>query len=346
MPVAKSAGRRVAARRGSSQLLAGLRRRAVDAAARHRLPDLGLHARPVLPVAGDCPAGTRCSTGSTARSPNSPISWRSSAPDRRSIEENAHLAADDPSRREAERARLQGMIDSGGAAQARAGELETALDSERQATGRALSQVEILNQQIAAMRRQLAALEEALARLRERATRRARPASPISAAASTSRWRSGCRNSPATAPTSSAACGRSSAAGRTSASSATASCSSRRCCSRPARRCCARRPAGELDRIASRPARTRAADPAGHPVGDARRRPHRSAPDRDGAVPVELGPVGRPRHRRGAGPHRPGRAAASACVAAGFGEFQPLDRATTEEAYARNRRIELKLTER
>jgi chemotaxis protein MotB len=33
-------------------------------------------------------------------------------------------------------------------------------------------------------------------------------------------------------------------------------------------------------------------------------------------------------------------------VAAGFGEFQPLDNATTEESYRRNRRIELKLTER
>ena len=33
-------------------------------------------------------------------------------------------------------------------------------------------------------------------------------------------------------------------------------------------------------------------------------------------------------------------------VAAGFGEFQPLDAGTTEEAYSRNRRIELKLTER
>ena len=33
-------------------------------------------------------------------------------------------------------------------------------------------------------------------------------------------------------------------------------------------------------------------------------------------------------------------------VAAGFGEFQPLDAADTEEARARNRRIELKLTER
>jgi len=33
-------------------------------------------------------------------------------------------------------------------------------------------------------------------------------------------------------------------------------------------------------------------------------------------------------------------------VAAGFGEFQPIDLGTTEEAYRRNRRIEFKLTER
>jgi chemotaxis protein MotB len=33
-------------------------------------------------------------------------------------------------------------------------------------------------------------------------------------------------------------------------------------------------------------------------------------------------------------------------AATGFGEFQPLDLATTDDAYARNRRIELKLTER
>ena len=33
-------------------------------------------------------------------------------------------------------------------------------------------------------------------------------------------------------------------------------------------------------------------------------------------------------------------------VAAGFGEFQPIDADKTEEAFARNRRIELKLTER
>jgi chemotaxis protein MotB len=33
-------------------------------------------------------------------------------------------------------------------------------------------------------------------------------------------------------------------------------------------------------------------------------------------------------------------------VAAGFGEFQPLDTGTSDEAFSRNRRIELKLTER
>jgi chemotaxis protein MotB len=33
-------------------------------------------------------------------------------------------------------------------------------------------------------------------------------------------------------------------------------------------------------------------------------------------------------------------------AAAGFGEFQPLDQATDDESRARNRRIELKLTER
>jgi chemotaxis protein MotB len=33
-------------------------------------------------------------------------------------------------------------------------------------------------------------------------------------------------------------------------------------------------------------------------------------------------------------------------VAAGFGEFQPIDPGTTDEAYGRNRRIELKLTEK
>jgi chemotaxis protein MotB len=82
---------------------------------------------------------------------------------RRNTEESLSSLQATLSAAEAERSRLQGLIESGGAAQARAGELGAALDAERQATGRALNQVEILSQQIAAMRRQLAALEEALA---------------------------------------------------------------------------------------------------------------------------------------------------------------------------------------
>jgi chemotaxis protein MotB len=37
---------------------------------------------------------------------------------------------------------------------------------------------------------------------------------------------------------------------------------------------------------------------------------------------------------------------ANRLVAAGFGEFQPIEVAESEEALAKNRRIELKLTER
>jgi len=33
-------------------------------------------------------------------------------------------------------------------------------------------------------------------------------------------------------------------------------------------------------------------------------------------------------------------------VAAGFGEYQPIDQAKSDDAYRRNRRIEFKLTER
>lgn len=67
---------------------------------------------------------------------------------------------------EKERARLQGVIDTGGAAAQAAGgrmaEAERRLASEKEISARALSQVDILNQQIAALRRQLAALEDAL----------------------------------------------------------------------------------------------------------------------------------------------------------------------------------------
>jgi chemotaxis protein MotB len=82
---------------------------------------------------------------------------------RRSLEENLSGLQTTLRSTEAERGRLEGMLAAGSAADEKAGRLGAALDSEKQATARALNQVELLNQQIAAMRRQLAALEEALA---------------------------------------------------------------------------------------------------------------------------------------------------------------------------------------
>ncbi len=66
---------------------------------------------------------------------------------------------------EAERDRLRGLAEGaegGAAAQGRANELATALDLEKQSVARALAQVELLNQQIVALRRQLGAIESAL----------------------------------------------------------------------------------------------------------------------------------------------------------------------------------------
>ncbi|MCC2688661.1 MAG: OmpA family protein [Rhizobiaceae bacterium] len=67
---------------------------------------------------------------------------------------------------ESERSRLQQLLERGAGADAEAeskiGTLSGELDSERQISQRALSQVELLNQQIAALRKQIGALEDAL----------------------------------------------------------------------------------------------------------------------------------------------------------------------------------------
>jgi chemotaxis protein MotB len=67
---------------------------------------------------------------------------------------------------ETERDRVKGLYEglagAGNDAAGRAAELNKALDSEKSVTARALAQIEVLNQQISALRRQLAALEEAL----------------------------------------------------------------------------------------------------------------------------------------------------------------------------------------
>ena len=67
---------------------------------------------------------------------------------------------------ESERNRFKGLYEGAGPgaaqAQAKANALANEVESQKQISARALSQVELLNQQIAALRRQLSALEEAL----------------------------------------------------------------------------------------------------------------------------------------------------------------------------------------
>lgn len=63
---------------------------------------------------------------------------------------------------EAERDRLQALADAATAGQGKASDVDAQLAAERGATARAQNQVELLNEQIRALRRQLAALEDAL----------------------------------------------------------------------------------------------------------------------------------------------------------------------------------------
>src|SRR5256886_9308132 len=83
-----------------------------------------------------------------------------------SLEEQLNALRSSLATSEGERDRYKGLyegIGSGAAdAQSKATELSGQLDSEKRLTARALAQVEVLNQQIAALRRQLSALEEAL----------------------------------------------------------------------------------------------------------------------------------------------------------------------------------------
>src|SRR6266446_6915305 len=81
------------------------------------------------------------------------------------LEEQLNMLQSSLAAAEGERDRYKGLYDGvgGGAdAKGKAAELSGQLDAERRLSSRALAQVEVLNQQIAALRRQLAALEEAL----------------------------------------------------------------------------------------------------------------------------------------------------------------------------------------
>ena len=263
---------------------------------------------------------------------------------RRSAEESLSSLQTTLQANEAERARLQNLLNSGGAAQNRATELNTALETERQATGRALSQVEILNQQIAAMRRQLAALEEALAasetRDRESQARVADLGSRLNVALAQrvqelARYRSDffgrlrqiLGNRPDVRIVGDRFVFQSEVlfpAGQASL--------------RP-------EASGELDRIASALVELERQVPPDIPWvirvdGHTDQRPIATSqfPWNWALSSARAIAVVQAMIARGVRPQH--------LVAAGFGEFQPLDAATTEEAYSRNRRIELKLTER
>ena len=246
---------------------------------------------------------------------------------------------------EADRSRLQGMLESGSAADQKASQLGAALESEKQATARAAlpgRAPEPADRGDAPPARRP---RGGARRLRDRATRRARPASPTSAAGSTSRWRSASRSSPATAPTSSAACAQI-LGNRTDVRivgdrfvfQSELFFERGQAILKP-------EAMPELDRIAALLVELEKQIPPdipwvlrvdGHtdvrPIATLQF-PSNWALSASRAIAVVQYLI-----QKGIPPQR--------LVAAGFGEFQPLDPATTDDAYARNRRIELKLTER
>ncbi len=248
---------------------------------------------------------------------------------------------------ESERDRSRARRRPGGgnaAAQGKASELTGKLDGEKQISPRALAQVEMLNQQIAALRRQLAALEQALdaseKKDKESQPRIADLGQRLNVALAQrvqelSRYRSDffgrlreiLGNRPDIR-----------IVGDRFVFQSEVFFDTGQAVLKPEGR-------AELDKLAAALLELDKADPAGHRLGAARRRPHRRAPDRSAQLPSNWDlsaaraiAVVQYLISKGVSPQR--------LVAAGFGEFQPIDPGTTEEAYSRNRRIELKLTER
>jgi chemotaxis protein MotB len=78
------------------------------------------------------------------------------------LEEQLSMMRSSLATAEGERDRYKGLFEGTGSGEGKAAELSGQLDAERRLSTRALAQVEVLNQQIAALRRQLSALEEAL----------------------------------------------------------------------------------------------------------------------------------------------------------------------------------------
>ena len=293
------------------RLLARLRRRAVDADPRHRVPALGVRDRAVLPVAGSHRQGHRAAAAQRAARP-------------------AHRNAVAGKGRQGQsrgHARLAARQSRAGRDRARPARRASTRGSRAAAAGRASLPAQLDAQKGVAVARAGAgrAAEPAdrraappACRARERRskpprarTRNRRRASPISASGSISRWRSACRSSRASARSSSAGCARSSATGPTSAWSATASCSSPKCSSMPGRPWSSRAAAPNSTSSRARSIELEKQIPTDvawvlRVDGHTDVRPIASA-----AVSLELGAVRRARDLGGAVPDRPGHLAAA-----------------------------------
>jgi chemotaxis protein MotB len=248
---------------------------------------------------------------------------------------------------EGERERLRSAIAGAGNADAQKAEAEKLsgqLDAEKRLTARALSQVEALNQQIRALRIQLAALEEALEvsekRDRESQTRIADLGQRLNVALAQrvqelSRYRSDFFGRLRTILGNRADIR---IVGDRFVFQSEVFFDSGQAVLRPEGRL-------ELDKLASALLELEKQIPREIPWvlrvdGHTDVRPIASAAFRSNwelsaarAISVVQYMIG-----KGVSPQR--------LVAAGFGEFQPIDGANTDEAFSRNRRIELKLTER
>jgi chemotaxis protein MotB len=249
---------------------------------------------------------------------------------------------------EGERDRVKGLYEGlasqGNDAAGRAGELSKALDSEKQISSRAQAMIEVLNQQISALRRQLAALEAALdaseKRDKDSQTRIAELGQRLNVALAQrvqelARYRSeffgrlrailGNRSDIRIV-------------GDRFVFQSEVFFDAGQAALLPEGR-------AELDRLASALAELERQIPAEIPWvlrvdGHTDVRPIASAqyPSNWELSAARAISVVQYLVSRGISPQR--------LVAAGFGEFQPLDPEKTEEAFRRNRRIELKLTER
>ncbi len=263
---------------------------------------------------------------------------------KRSIQDELAALAASLATAQAESARLRGERDGAASGAGQAQTLSTELDQQRDISSRALAQIELLNQQISALRRQIGALEDALeaseSRGRESQAKIADLGSRLNVALAQrvqelARYRSDffgrLREILANRPDIRIEGDRFVFPSEVFFEVGSAAIS----------------PSGlqQLDKLADALKQLEGQIPAEikwvlRVDGHTDKRPQRS-PQFPSNWELSAGraiEVVKYLASRGISPQH--------LVAAGFGEFQPLDTAETAEAYAKNRRLELKLTER